>query len=1016
MTKPLPLDRAAYSLSGGVDTKTHGLVLPPPKLQECTNAFVDQTGSIRRRFGRSIVPNVDVTGAAIGGNWQAAATHQGRLLGVSGAQRLYDYGETEQRWADRREFYSWPISTTPVDALVMSATQPATKDMGIIGNYTLYAFDYIIPNGANADYFTSFTLVDSNGTRYAENQSLSSKINSAALLSSSVKVVTAGTKFYIIYSDVNAVANIKCFIIDTTSATTIAASLVASATTLTATFAGALDAYASPGGTVYLTWIHTTANTIGLMAVSTVGAAVGATTFVAAGPNPVGSISITALLSIGIAYATSAGANNVFARIYSFNGTAFTLTQTSATFGAAFGTNVQCIFTSLAVLRVFYAATFTTYNGIMQGTFDTAGTLVVGAQSIPRSVMVARPFSVDAGDTGPFIWVCNEDAVTSTSQPTLYLFRYDGLFMGVASKGIAAVTLITLAFGLPHVPSRNHIYHTISDQYVRITGNGDPAFLPGPGTSSMMRDIAVDVSNTISGAFVEDGSITYFAGGMLQQYDAAGAATELNFVSYIDSQHRVSMAQAPVATPPTLLTLLKEYSYRFTYMWVNGQGQRCIGTDGGSKNITLTGANNKVTITFDAIPWTRKGVITKRSNLVIGVWRCVDPTGNDQFNLVGTVQNSVVADTLTFVDTMSDVTAATQELLYMGSSQPGDELDNLPPPAHSLIAVGNGRVFVGGLADDPNLILYSKTRGHGEALAFNDVLNIVVPQGDGPITALAVFAEYLIIFCERGIYRVNGGGLNNTGTSGGFTDPVRVMTDGGTPSWRGVVVTPMGVMYRGVKGIMLLTPGFTTEYIGAPVEGLLLSTATVVSATLVPARQQVRFTTDSITLVYDYYHAQWYKFTHLVSPGAAVIWNDVHTGPSGSMVYEDPAVWNDEGVNYQVTLVLGWMHGSALPSDISIRRIGLVGQSLDTHYLGIMISKDQATAVNQAIDETIAGAGPIQEQWRIKDQVVSQMEVTIVDWSTAAYGFPFSLNTAGFCLNELSFELALRTRTLGRKG
>jgi len=1010
--RPLPLDRAAYSLAGGLDTKVHGLVLPPPKLQECTNAFVDQTGSVRRRYGQSVLASTDVAGNTISGSWQAAATHQGRLLGVSAGQRLYDYGETDARWADRGTHYSWPIATTPVDALVMSATQPATHDMGIIGNYTLYAYDYIIPNGANADYYTAFTLVDTNGTRYATNQSLSSKINSAALLSSSVKVVTSGTKFYIIYSDVNAVANIKCFIIDTTSAATIASSLVGAATTLIGTFGGALDAYVSAGGSVFVAWIHSTVNTVGLMNVNTSGAAVGAISWVAPGPSQPLSISVSALTNIGVAFVCGTALADVYARTYTFNGTAFTLTQTSAALDVVAGTLVQCVWTNVTTLRIFYHATFTSYTGLKQVTFTTAGAAGVPTAYLARSIMVSRPWMADAGDVGPFVWVINEDGVTSTAQPTLYLMRYDGLFMGVASRGIAAVTLVSLAFGLPHVPSRSHVYHTISDQYARIAGNGDPAFSPGTGTSSMMRDIAVDMSNTTSGAFAEEGNCTYFAGGVLQQYDAVGT-TEVSFANFVDTQHRVTMTQATIAG--THLTLLKEYSYRFTYMWVNAQGQRELGTDGGSKNITLTGGNNQVTITLDALPWTRKSSLTGRQNLVIAVWRCVDPTGNDQFNLVGTVSNAILTDKLTFVDSMTDAVAATQELLYMGSSQPGDELDNVGPPACSLIAAGNNRVFLAGLADDPNLIWYSKARGHGEALAFNDALTIVIPQADGPITALAVFAEYLIVFCERGIYRVNGGGLSNTGTSGGFTEPVRVMTDGGVANWRSVVVTPMGVMYRGVKGIMLLTPGFTTEYIGAPVEGLLLSSATLSSAILLPRAQQVRFTTDVCTLVYDYYHNQWYKFTHTMSPGFAVLWNDVFAGPSSSMVYEDPAVWSDGGQNYQVTLVLGWMHGSALPSDIAIRKVGLVGQSLDQHYLTIQIAKDQASTANQTVDVTIAGAGPIQKQTRVKDQVVSQMEITVGDWNTAIYGFPFSLSTAGFCLNEITFELALRNKVMGRK-
>lgn len=64
---PTAFEPVPYPLTGGVDTKFHGIALPPPKLQSCENAYVDQTGSIQRRFGRTALSTLDTAGATITG-------------------------------------------------------------------------------------------------------------------------------------------------------------------------------------------------------------------------------------------------------------------------------------------------------------------------------------------------------------------------------------------------------------------------------------------------------------------------------------------------------------------------------------------------------------------------------------------------------------------------------------------------------------------------------------------------------------------------------------------------------------------------------------------------------------------------------------------------------------------------------------------------------------------------------------------------------------------------------------
>lgn len=1027
--KPLPLEIASYPLTGGVDSKIQGLVLPPPKLQTCINAYVEQTGSIRRRFGRSALSVQDISANTIT-NWIASATYQDRLIGFTssaGTGKLYDYSTGAARWVDKSRCTSWRLRATSVDAGNLGdSLVGGAKDMAVtVSGYRCYAYDYFEPSGANLITYVAFSLVDANGTRLATNQILTN-FTAAAALASGVKVVAHGSVFYIVYWDVTTANGLRCFRIDTTSAASIATSLAGSATAIKV---GGADDLGVIGGVYapldlvddlwhgpFVCYRSTTANTIHSGIINTSGALVNSNNISSGATNCVtiscDSISIGAnTILIGVAFTQGVITNDVFAALRSFNGTTWTSVATSGAMdtaiAAALTRTIACKFDSATVLRVFYDAdTNVTYPCLRQGTYSTGGTIVSRDQLLPRSYIASKPFIGTDGFT--YLWVINEESA-GKPQPTMFLMRHDGTLAGVAHQGTAVQNGLT-PYGLGRVTTAGNAgvepFSFFCDYLTRIGTNGI-------GSTSASHDLTLDMNHAQSHGVVADQSCLYIPSGIYQQYDGF-STTEVGFLVFNDTQGRINLGAGASTNGAGSLdnTAGTVYGYRVIPEWTNAQGEREQGTDNGpGTTAAFAAGDDTITFTIDCIPWTLKTRIQKsaphRQNLVFAVYRTLkNPTASSPHFRVGTIPNNPAVDTVTFVDLMSDAVASTQEQLKEDT-----ELDQTAPPPGYITCAGVGRVFIAGFADDPNLVVYSKLRGHGEPLAFSDALNIPFPAAAGPIMAMCVFAESLVVFTEGAIYRVNGGGLSNTGATGGFTDPVVVQSDAGALGQRGVVVTPGGVMYESVRGKMLLTPNFTIEYIGAPLEQLS-APGTCTGSTLLPALQQVRFSYAATTHVYDYYHRQWYVFTHH-SDGPTCLWNGTHTAVDAGIVHDDTMNYKDVTTNYAVTLTLAWMHGSSLLSDLDIRTIGLTGQILASTYLTLYVAIDQL-ASNQTIDNTYTSTGGLSQQWRIKKQVCKQMEITIRDAILDAYGFDVVQADLGWRLEELSFELAPRSLRFGR--
>jgi hypothetical protein len=161
-------------------------------------------------------------------------------------------------------------------------------------------------------------------------------------------------------------------------------------------------------------------------------------------------------------------------------------------------------------------------------------------------------------------------------------------------------------------------------------------------------------------------------------------------------------------------------------------------------------------------------------------------------------------------------------------------------------------------------VRYSQARRDGYGPEIPSDLSVAIDPAGGDVTALSVLDDAVIVFTERAIYGFSGPGpLPNPDAAPqiGFSDAQLLTSDVGCNAPASIVVTPIGVAFKAERGIHLLGRDRRVSYIGAPVEAY--NAQAIVSADLMPGRQQIVFLTDAgVSLLYDYEHGQWSTFTN----------------------------------------------------------------------------------------------------------------------------------------------------------
>jgi len=425
---------------------------------------------------------------------------------------------------------------------------------------------------------------------------------------------------------------------------------------------------------------------------------------------------------------------------------------------------------------------------------------------------------------------------------------------------------------------------------------------------------SIDFTKSDSFLAEELGENLHIAGGFLSIYDSQDIV-EHGFHLFPEN------VSAAVASGGSLTA--GTYQYRVIYVTTDARGQ--IHRSAPSVAVSATTVSSNLTVNL-TIPTLR---ITEHPSVTCEVYRTAD--AGTVFYKVGSVANDATADTVAFTDTGAIIASlASQEILYTD----GGVVDNIAPPATSVVGAFNNRMFAVS-SENPKLLYYSKKRQAKKPVEFSDVFQIVMNRAD-QVTALQEMDEKLIIFEEERIFYITGDGPNDAGQQNSFSEPQLVTSDVGALSSDAVVLTPEGIMFMSKKGIYLLSRGLQTTYIGAPVEAY--NSETVTSAVLVQDTGQVQFTTSAgSALIYNLLYGKWSTWTNHAATGA-VVWKAngsyCYLRTSGGLVYkEDPTTYRDVDASIQLKLTTAWIKPSSIQGFQRCRRAVLLGDYKTNHTL-----------------------------------------------------------------------------------
>lgn len=442
---------------------------------------------------------------------------------------------------------------------------------------------------------------------------------------------------------------------------------------------------------------------------------------------------------------------------------------------------------------------------------------------------------------------------------------------------------------------------------------GNRIQLSGTGTTPTFGEVGIrvttfDFDHGQSYQTAQLGRGLYLAGSLPQHYDGLRWA-ESDFHCAPDT---ASGTIASVQGTGGSLTLLGAYEYKFLYEEIDAQGEIHPGCVSPGTLITLTGSNNKVTLT---VPTYR---LTSKERVRISVFRSVaNQTGAPdqiEFFRVSSVDpssgqyllNDTTTDTVTFVDTMSDADLKLLEPLYTN----GGILSNDPyPMSGGAIAGGKSRLFWTDIGN-PNLVRYSQQLRDDTAVEASIALSLQCDPYGGGIVALGVMDDGVFAFKTGSIYAFGGPGPDADGgktTQNAFTPAVLVTADVGCVDPNSVCQSPMGIVFKSAKGFKLLGRDQQVVDIGAPVYAF--NDQTVTRATLLPDRHQVLFLTDAgFSLLWDYEFNQWSKYTNHEGYDALVLWGSYYyLRTDGRVFVETPGVYRDDNTHIPMLIETAWI-------------------------------------------------------------------------------------------------------------
>jgi len=526
---------------------------------------------------------------------------------------------------------------------------------------------------------------------------------------------------------------------------------------------------------------------------------------------------------------------------------------------------------------------------------------------------------------------------------------YFAIYLTVAFTGselrCVARTLPGVCYGIPpraHLPSvevdadDERIHRWCASWQQQIPSGAD-----GEGTAALFAEVGIrlvtlDLDPDDGWQSAQLGRTLYFGGACPQRYDG-DTLTEAGW------HYAPDEVAAPTQGTGGSLTLLSTVEYVALYVENNAQGEVDRGPVSVGLSVTLTGSNNKLTF---ALPTYR---MTSRRRVRIDLYRSVNGDASQLFRVSsvdpsavgnnGYIANDTTADTVSFVDAMSDAVLVTQEPLYTNGGIPSND----PSATGSLMVAGKNRLFTND-ASNPLLIRYTQEIQDGATAEFVDELSIPVDPYGGDVTALAAMDDRVIVFKRSAIFAFAGAGpLRDplADPSQGFASPQLVTSDVGCTAPRSIATTPNGVVFQSAKGIYQLGRDLSVSYIGAPVE--LYNSQTVTRATLIEDRTQILFLCSSgRTLLYDYQRNQWGTHTNHTGMDAAVSGGTYHYLRSDGRVFQETeGLYRDDNSQIKLIIETAWIKLTGyLQGFQRVDRAHLIGEYKSPHKIRFRYQTD----------------------------------------------------------------------------
>lgn len=864
----------------GIDTKVDVRQQLITTFRKAKNVTYETIGSIKKRNGYDQVQLYTLENEHLVAAQKLATFKNG--LDIFSENRLYAYSETVDKLSDKGPIY--PVYTS-VNPVINTTAGVVSSDVAIISGLEIHAY---ATDQNEARYSIKDTL---NGTFLASNVLLGT--------GTLVKVVPLNNFAYIFYSNSTTI-NLQRVAI---SAPNSPLAVVPVANNLNST-TPVWDVEVNQNK-VFVAYNSSVAGArlrvVTVLADGTVGTGLGV-------PSTPDCKAITLLIdSMSRVNVFFASATDLKFLQLNFLLTGILVAETTLE-TISDVVNIGVLETVSADFKVWYEVSqmANINHFIKQLECDGSGSVTVASSVYVRSLgLFSKPYYIS---TLPFVPVVFGSDLQSTA------FVLDESANVVAKLSPETSSGLLTSGSLPHTQQLNSTTAVLSARYTtKIDAeNGDLRSVLGVAEAQILHVESNPIQTTVLGDNL------HISGAVLRSYDGDEVA-EHGFNMYPDSLTAGSSA----GTGGNMSN--GNYGYVALYRWTDNYGQEHRSSESINLDVVVSGGGTTQTQEI-IVPTLR---LTDKSEVAIELYRTED--NGSVFYRTQTVLNNISVDSLTITDTTSDANLIAELPLYIT----GGVLSNGPAPSARLLSTHTSSSRIFAVAEDDNLLIYSKIREPGKPVEWARELLFVVDPIGGKISALAAMDEKEVIFKESAILFIAGSGPNNLGQQNTFTEPERVAVDVGCTDPQSVVLTPNGLMFKSSKGIYLLTRSLGLQYVGAAVEDY--NSLTITSAKLISRNNQVRFTTSNgDCLVYNYLLGLWSTFDNHQALDAEIVGTDYYyIRTDGSLFKENTSSFSDNGSPISILIETAWISFAGLQAFQRVYKMLVIGDYKSAHNLRV---------------------------------------------------------------------------------